>query len=130
MASKLHDHTSSGFMDGAPIFASQIYNLDTETLLRSAVDVVLLEGNKSLQAELLDDERWAPWAENVRIEWDGMEFGYVLDGSKDDVDVMRSIEYGDGTTPPTPVLRKHLVRLSESTSRVVEAALEEVVGLG
>lgn len=131
MASKLHDPSSSGFMDGTPTFAALIANLDTEVLLMTAVSKALEVGNESLQKELRSDERWKPWADNVRIEWDGSEFSYVLDGTPEDQEAMRAIEYGTQDAPPSPILRKHSFRLGVSTAKAVEDAMnEEVIGLG
>jgi hypothetical protein len=130
MASNLHDASSSGFMDGAPLAASQIYHLDSESLIAEAVSTALLTGNRSLQAALKDNERWKPYADKITIEWDGQEFAYMLDGTPEEVAAMKAIEYGTPGSPPAPILRQHAFQLGDSTSKAVGEAVNEVVALG
>lgn len=64
----------------------------------------------SIREEAAKDERWKDLADVVDVRYQDGAFHYVLVGDPEQIQAALNLEYGDQTTGPRSLLRKHSIR--------------------
>jgi hypothetical protein len=124
--------SGSGWISGTPVVVNAVSDFidNVDSYLGEAVTAASAEMTDALRAAALEYPDWAPYADQLSVEWDVDGFGFFFNGTEDDIKTMKALEYGrDRGTAPKSVTRKVAIRMEDRAGKLVQQILERELGL-
>jgi hypothetical protein len=105
--------SSASFISGSPIVVPAVewFEENIVDILMSAIDSAEKSATKELRDKASSIKGWDKIAEDLKVSVEGGEIVVGQTGSFTDLNSYSSdLEYGTGESPPSPLLRKTMIR--------------------
>ena len=124
--------SSSPWFTGQPIFVADTYDWqdDFQDIYARAIEQALDAGTKALREEAKEDPEWAPYADNISLEYKDGDVHYVFEGTDVEIREMEALEYGTGEDVPVPFIRRNLMKQKAIIGEELDLALAEELPRG
>lgn len=129
--------SGSGWISGTPMVVNAVSDFidNVDSYLGEAVTAASAEMTDALRAAALQVPDWAPFADQLGVEWDGSSFVYYFEGTEEQIEMMKTLEYGGFLNKvmrrysPRSVTRKVAVRMEDRAGKLIQQILERELGL-
>jgi len=124
--------SGSGWISGTPVVINAVSDFidNVDSYLGEAVTAASSYMTEALRDAALEYPDWAPYADQLSVEWDTDGFGFFFTGTDADIKTMQALEYGrDMGTSPKSVTRKVAIRMEDRAGKLVQQILEKELGL-